>query len=128
MSLFSFLRKRGAPDRLHVGCGTVILPGWINVDREPGKGVDHILGIRRSLPFANLSRIFAEHFLEHLTEEEGAGFLRDCFRALSNGGRIRLSTPSLDWVVMLRPRLGSGGCGISRCLFSASTERVTMMF
>ena len=69
------------------------------MDREPGKGVDHVLDIRRSLPFANLSRIFAEHFLEHLTEEEGARFLRGCFRALRNEGRVRLSTPNLDWVV-----------------------------
>ena len=31
----------GAPVRLHIGCGTNPLPGWINIDRVarlPGRG------------------------------------------------------------------------------------------
>lgn len=92
-------RGRETRKRLHVGCGAVILPGWINVDLERRRGVDRTVDVRRSFPFTGLTHIFAEHFLEHLIEEEGARFLNNCRRALRTGGGLRVSTPNLDWVM-----------------------------
>jgi predicted SAM-dependent methyltransferase len=94
------LFRRAASDRLHVGCGSLVLAGWINVDLERHPGVDHVLDVRRGLPFNDLRYVFAEHFLEHLTEEEGWAFLRECRRILQPGGTLRLSTPNLDWVMV----------------------------
>ena len=69
MATTRFFRRTQTSDRLHVGCGSLILPGWINVDLESQPGVDHVLDVRRGLPFGNLRYVFAEHFLEHLTDE-----------------------------------------------------------
>jgi len=88
-------------DRLHVGCGAVILDGWINSDLVLSPGLDLVLDGRSPLPFRNGSArfVFAEHFIEHLTREEGLAFLSECRRVLDpDVGVLRVSTPNLDWV------------------------------
>jgi len=104
-----FPTARAVPGgRLHVGCGRTPLAGWINVDRQRFPGVDLRLDIRDGLPFRDLGFVFAEHFLEHLTIEEALLFLGDAREALAPGGRIRLSTPNLDWVWTTHdPRVGT---------------------
>ena len=86
--------------RLHVGCGGVRLDGWINLDLEASGATDLVRDVRDGLPFddGTLQVVFAEHFIEHLTRDEGAAFLSECHRVLGAGGVIRLSTPNLDWV------------------------------
>ena len=94
------------PQRLHVGCGQEAIPGWINVDIRELPGVDQVVDVTRGLPFSDLEAIYAEHFLEHLSLEEGLAFLRECRRALAGSGVLRLSTPNLDWVYATHYRLG----------------------
>jgi predicted SAM-dependent methyltransferase len=83
--------------KLHLGCGAIIIPGWLNYDLDPGTG-----GIRRDLrkPFIehddSVDFIFNEHFLEHLTRDAGRFFLRECRRVLRPGGVLRIVTPDLD--------------------------------
>ena len=84
--------------KLHIGAGTITLPGWLNIDQQPLPGIDHVLDIRDGLPFENVEAIFAEHFIEHLTLREATEFLRECRRVLVPTGVLRLSTPNLDWV------------------------------
>jgi predicted SAM-dependent methyltransferase len=101
MSFLSRLFKRssdGAPLRLHVGSGPLVRPGWINIDNRRYPGVDRVLDVTRSLPFENVSYIYAEHFIEHLPYDAGAKFLEACRRVLRPDGVLRLSTPNLDWV------------------------------
>lgn len=86
------------PLRLHIGCGSNILPAWLNIDSKPAPGVDRVLDVRAGLPFDDVATIFAEHFIEHLTLDEATAFLRDCRRALREDGILRLTTPNLDWV------------------------------
>lgn len=81
-----------------MACGNVRLTGWINVDKFPTPATDFVIDVRRGLPFSKLSFIFAEHFIEHLSIDEVASFLRACRRALGPDGVLRLSTPNLDWV------------------------------
>lgn len=85
-------------ERLHLGCGPVRLPGWVNVDNQPYDGVDRVLDVRQGLPFENAAFIFAEHFLEHFELEEALALLRECRRVLADEGVLRLTTPNLDWV------------------------------
>jgi predicted SAM-dependent methyltransferase len=84
--------------KIHVGCGSAILPGWLNIDIEALPGVDLVHDVRDGLPFEDVGLIFAEHFIEHLDFEAGFAFMRECRRVLNNGGVLRLSTPNLDWV------------------------------
>lgn len=100
-----FKRARDAqtddpPKRLHIGCGQQSIPGWINIDNQGLPGVDQVLDVRHGLPFSGVAAIYAEHFLEHLSLDEGLGFLRECRRVLGPDGTLRLSTPNLDWVMV----------------------------
>jgi predicted SAM-dependent methyltransferase len=102
----SILRSGG---RLHVGCGSVTLKGWINVDKQSYPGIDYVVDVTKGLPFENLDYVFAEHFIEHLSYDQGASFLRESRRALAADGVLRLSTPNLDWVWMTQYHLGRWG-------------------
>lgn len=97
--LFQRAMPRENRDRLHVGCGKFAFPGWINVDLERSPGVDYVSDVRSGVRFRDLAYVYAEHFLEHLTEGEGGKFLRDCRQALRESGILRVSTPNLDWVM-----------------------------
>ena len=85
--------------KLHIGSGSVVLPGWINVDIKALPGVDVVHDVSQGLPFAEAQFIFAEHFIEHLPFEAASHFLRECRKVLSETGVLRLSTPNLDWVL-----------------------------
>ena len=95
------LRKMFFPtraERLHIGSGPQILPGWVNIDNVRYSGVDRVLDVTRGLPFRDVRFIFAEHFIEHLGLHEAMYLLRECRRVLRDDGVLRLSTPNLDWV------------------------------
>ena len=102
MSWLARLRARRFPQhdlKLHLGCGTVRLDGWINIDLETR--ADLALDVRRPLPFKDGAArlIYHEHLMEHLTVEEGCAGLRDWFRLLGPGGVLRIATPDLAYVV-----------------------------
>src|SRR5258706_15895978 len=87
------------PAKLHIGCGTLRFDGWVNIDLERRPGiVDIQLDATQPFPFEDNSCqfIYSEHFLEHLTVEQGLHFLRECHRLLIPGGALRIAMPSLD--------------------------------
>ncbi len=112
MRLFGRARPKARdstlPLRLHVGCGTEVLSGWVNIDTKPLPGVDEVLDVTAGLPFDSAVTIYAEHFLEHLSLDQGLAFLAECRRALSDEGILRLSTPNLDWVYATHYHPGGG--------------------
>ena len=88
------------PLRLHVGCGTARLEGWVNIDFQALPGVDVVADVTHGLQFSGAEAIFAEHFLEHLRVDAAVDFLVEAHRALGADGTVRLSTPNLDWVMI----------------------------
>lgn len=94
-------------ERVHIGSGPQILPGWVNVDNVRYPGVDAVLDVTRGLPFRDVRFIFAEHFIEHLSLHETMYLLRECRRILTDDGVLRLTTPNLDWVWKTHYRLGA---------------------
>lgn len=84
--------------RLHIGCGPQILKGWINIDNAQYPGVDRVLDVTTGLPFEDVSFVFAEHFIEHLSYRDASALMRECRRVMRDDGVLRLSTPNLDWV------------------------------
>jgi predicted SAM-dependent methyltransferase len=98
-------QRRAAGPRLHVGCGEKVISDWINIDSRRLPGVDAILDVREGIPFEKVAAIYAEHFLEHLTLDEGLAFLAECRRVLDPEGILRVSTPNLDWVLASHYRL-----------------------
>ena len=99
-------RFHGRGLKLHLGCGTVRLEGWVNIDlpsraREPEVAPDLTLDVRSPLPFAaGAARlIYHEHLMEHLTLDEGRRCLGDWLRVLEPGGVLRIATPDLEYLV-----------------------------
>jgi predicted SAM-dependent methyltransferase len=91
---------QSAPRKVHVGCGpTALIEGWHNTDLRPFPGVDSAMDATQPWPFSELTHVFGEHFIEHLAIDQALRFLIHAGNALAPGGRIRLSTPNLAWVM-----------------------------
>ncbi|MHB8643394.1 MAG: class I SAM-dependent methyltransferase [Gaiellaceae bacterium] len=111
--------------RLHLGCGSTVVPGWENIDKSPSIVLGRIPGLRRALaathvitadqanavfpagivradvrrglsyPDGSVSFIYSSHMIEHLARWQGLALVRECFRVLEPAGRLRLATPDL---------------------------------
>jgi SAM-dependent methyltransferase len=79
--------------RLNLGCGTDVRPGWVNLDIAPLHGVDVVHDLRRlPLPFDNgrFSEVLAKDVLEHL---DYVPLLRELHRILAPGGALHVVSP-----------------------------------
>jgi predicted SAM-dependent methyltransferase len=87
--------------KVHVGCGPKAhISGWWNTDLRPFPGIDQAMDATAPWPWRDqLTHVYAEHFLEHLTIDQAFAFLTNAGSALQEGGRMRLSTPNLSWVM-----------------------------
>ncbi len=86
--------------KVQVGCGPHnIMVDWWNVDIRPFPGIDQVMDVTKPWPFNGLEYVYGEHFLEHLSLEGASAFINNVWKSLKPGGVIRLSTPSLEWVL-----------------------------
>lgn len=86
---------------LHLGCGKINHPQFINID---GMAFPHIHFIRRIdklKPFQNgtVDLIYASHCLEHFPFEKVPDILIEWNRVLKIGGILRLSVPDFDLLI-----------------------------
>lgn len=87
---------------LNLGSGSVHLKGFIGVDAEPSVNPELLLDLTqglKDLPDGSVDLIYSEHFIEHLDQAAHSVLIDECYRVLKPGGRIRLATPDLDYVV-----------------------------
>jgi predicted SAM-dependent methyltransferase len=89
--------------KLHIGCGYHLLGGWLNTDLYPGNNLIHHLDATKAFPFGEetFTHIFSEHMIEHIPYISGVDMLKECYRVLKTGGKIRLVTPDLDFLINL---------------------------
>lgn len=85
--------------KLHLGCGSRIIPGFENLDGDPVPGAHKWWAPK--LPFADNSvdYIYSEHFIEHLDKEVAIELFKECHRVLKPGARMRIVTPSLETII-----------------------------
>jgi predicted SAM-dependent methyltransferase len=83
--------------KLHLGCGTVRIPGYINVDIQPRVSVDVVSDVR-DLPFDKNSfdLIYSCAVIEHFGRHEWKDLLAYWSQFLKSGGILRLSTNDFD--------------------------------
>lgn len=90
--------------KLHIGCGTLYKDGWINIDNNSDNNIARLdinHDLSSGIPFKNeeLDYIYHEHFIEHLSYEDGLKFMQECFRVLKFGGVMRIACPDLDVLI-----------------------------
>jgi predicted SAM-dependent methyltransferase len=91
------------PHMLHLGCGRNVLPGWLNSDYYPISEKVMFLDAARPFPFPDNSFdfVFSEHMIEHIPYTVGCAMLKECYRVMKPGGKIRISTPNLNFLIDL---------------------------
>jgi predicted SAM-dependent methyltransferase len=82
---------------LHLGCGKIRLPGYINVDIQSGPAVDRVADLR-ALPWENgsVDMVYSCAAIEHFGRREWIGVLKEWARVLKPGGLLRLSTADFE--------------------------------
>jgi predicted SAM-dependent methyltransferase len=90
-----YLRSHEDP-KLHLGCGSKVVPGWLNADKFKSNA-DIYLNLNARFPFKEntFNSIYSEHTLEHIPTDHVPHVLSECYRVLKTGGVLRLTIPDL---------------------------------
>lgn len=82
--------------KLHLGCGTKHLEGYINIDIRYLPGVDEVNNIRflRNYKPNSVNEIYACHVLEHFGRWEYKDVLKRWYEILKPEGQLRLAVPN----------------------------------
>lgn len=93
---------RGGSAKLHIGSGAHELPGWLNGDLSP-RGAEIFLDATVPFPFSDavFDYVYSHHLIEHIPFSQGLRMLVESYRVLKTGGRIRIATPDLAFLVGL---------------------------
>jgi predicted SAM-dependent methyltransferase len=89
--------------KLQLGAGGAAgFSDWLNTDIMP-QGTESFLDATKPFPIQDgvLSYVFSEHVVEHLSYVEGQAMMRECYRTLKPGGKIRIATPNLLKLIQL---------------------------
>ena len=84
--------------KLHIGCGNVILPGWVNLDIQPSAGVDVVEDAQalKSIKNNSCDIIYACCVLEHFSRNNIISILKLWNTKLKQGGILRIAVPDFE--------------------------------
>lgn len=85
--------------KLHLGCGSKILDGFINIDIRNDLGaniVDNIAELKFVKENNSIDLIYSCHVLEHFGRNEYKNVLKRWFDVLKPNGILRLSVPDIE--------------------------------
>jgi len=87
------------PIRLHLGCGPVKLPDYLNVDGEYCAGdpeiIIHDIAEVYPIPDNCVDEILSVHVIEHIEHWKIRGMLSEWHRILRPGGQVAVEWPDL---------------------------------
>ena len=88
--------------KLHLGCGTKKLEGWVNIDSVPECRPDLVHDITRPLPYADQTadELLAEDLLEHFDKYIRYLVFYEWTRVLKVGGKIALQVPDFKTILL----------------------------
>ena len=84
---------------LHIGCGTVKLYGWINIDAIKTSATDFVCKVEDLHLYVkpnSIYRIYACHLLEHFSNKDAVQLLKMFHSFLVKGGEIRIAVPNME--------------------------------
>lgn len=112
--------------KLHLGCGSTVVPGWVNIDKSPSILLGRVPGLRSALavarvltrdqtravfpagivradvrgglsyPDESVAYVYSSHMIQHMSRWQGLELVRECRRVLERGGVLRLATPNFE--------------------------------
>ena len=87
--------------KLHLGCGTKKLEGWVNIDSVPECRPDLVHDITQPLPYADQTaeELLAEDLLEHFDKYIRYPVFYEWTRVLKVGGKITLQVPDFKTIL-----------------------------
>jgi hypothetical protein len=87
--------------KLHLGCGTKHIDGFVNIDARELDSVDVVDDVRLLTKFNtnSVSLIYASHILEHITRLEYTNVLSRWYELLEPEGVLRIAVPDIEKVV-----------------------------
>lgn len=87
--------------KLHLGCGTKKIQGWINIDSVKACQPDLVHDITKPLPYPDQSvdEILAEDLLEHFDKYMRFVVFYEWVRVLKVGGMITLQVPNFKKIL-----------------------------
>ena len=88
---------------LHLGCGPINHPMFINIDARPAPHIHYVRRIDNLSVFKNntVDLIYASHCLEHFSHRKIAEVLKEWYRVLKKGGVLRVSVPDFDLLLQI---------------------------
>jgi len=88
--------KDNSVRKLQIGAGEFNKPGWLNTDIEPRDGQAYLDATKPfPLPDKSFQIVFSEQVIEHVSLEDGKAMVKESFRILAPGGKVRIATPNL---------------------------------
>ena len=97
-----FLAKQHQmPIKLHLGCGNVSIPNYMNVDVRNTDAADLKQDIQTLLSFeaGTVDLIYASHVLEHFGRRKYKQALSRWFELLRSGATLRIAVPDMEAVM-----------------------------
>ncbi len=87
--------------RIHIGCGEIETPGWINVDARPFSHVHIVTSLINLKEFSDetIQEIYLCHVLEHFSFYDVDNLLKTYYSKLMPAGILRLSVPDFELLV-----------------------------
>jgi len=94
--------KNNKIKKLHIGAGNRKIKNWLNTDIG-NKTIMPIVDVTKKFPFNDntFDYIFSEHMIEHINYNDGLKMLNESYRVLKSNGKIRISTPDLQFLIDL---------------------------
>lgn len=94
--------------KLHVGCGIVYLPSYINSDIQLSPTIDLVCDAAR-LPFPeeSVDLIYSCALIEHFGRQEWETVLAHWWRKLKFGGLLRISTADFESITRRYSEMGN---------------------
>ncbi len=88
---------------LNIGCGSRFHRSWNNVDFGSSDPSVIAHDLTQGIPFRDCSfdAVYSAHFVEHVDRAVARFILRECFRVLKTGGRLRIVVPDLEYASTL---------------------------
>jgi predicted SAM-dependent methyltransferase len=88
--------------KLQLGAGGNHPMGWLNTDIAPTPEEVYLNATKRyPFPDGSFQYVFSEHMIQAVPWEDGLAMLKECYRVLASGGKLRVVTPNLAKFVQL---------------------------